>query len=68
MDLAQINGNLARKIEQHSNPIHLVNKQYSKNQKSKYNYYKKKIQNKDYIEFAIDEIALELTHYLSKVE
>ncbi|MCB1190001.1 MAG: hypothetical protein H7A23_12740 [Leptospiraceae bacterium] len=65
MKTLDVEGNLAKKEASKTKPI-LVQKSPYLKKSEKYELYKKKIENQKYLEFAIDEIALELTHYLSK--
>ncbi|MCB1140691.1 MAG: hypothetical protein H7A24_07950 [Leptospiraceae bacterium] len=47
-------------------PIILRKRGLARNIRTKFDLYKKKIEDPSYMEFAINKIALELTHFLSK--
>ena len=47
-------------------PIILRKRGISRNLQNKYDLYKRKIEDPGYMEFVINKIAVELTHFLSK--
>ncbi|MDX1959202.1 MAG: hypothetical protein SFU98_11555 [Leptospiraceae bacterium] len=47
-------------------PIMLRKRGNARNVKSRYSLYKQKINDPNYMEYAINKIAMELTHFLSK--
>ena len=48
------------------NPIILRKRGIYRDMQNKYDLYKRKIEDPGYMEFAINKIAVELTHFLSK--
>jgi hypothetical protein len=59
-------GNQGPVHEYGPDPVILRKRGISRVAKEKFELYKKKIEDPDYMEFAINKIALELTHFLSK--
>ncbi|MCB1179214.1 MAG: hypothetical protein KDK36_16655 [Leptospiraceae bacterium] len=55
-----------RMLEYGPDPIILRKRGVSRKTHQKYDLYKRKINHPDYMEYAINKIAVELTHFLSK--
>ncbi len=57
----------SKKVQEYGpDPIILRKRGISRNTRQKYDLYKRKINDPDYMDFAINKIAVELTHFLSK--
>ncbi|EPG67047.1 hypothetical protein ACE5IS_12610 [Leptospira wolffii] len=65
MKSIQILGNLAGTDPFGPDPV-ILRKRGVPIKKRKFEDYKKKIEDENYIDFAIDKIAMELSHFLSK--
>jgi hypothetical protein len=65
-NLSFITGQSADMLGFGPDPIILRKRGQARNVRSKYGMYKQRIEDPEYMEYAINKIAMELTHFLSK--